>query len=295
MKKIFLMLTFMVLSISAGSMFAQFQGTLEIKETTYKQSLSSTDKATLEFYTEQIKYLEKQLSDIKKTDNKYKEKQNEIDELKQILAEFDLSKPKTEYSKMAFLGSNVRVEEYSEGQTSTDVSIVMTKEEKIVVLMPEEKKYMELTLQTVMDIAKAFQGAANAYNNKTKGSDESKIAAKKTSKSTTLHGYKCEEYVYSNETSISTAWICENFTDFWKIFKEITAALDTEGSNTSNDRFIKAMIEKGFPFKVIEKDKTGKLLSEFEVTKVDKKKPDSNLFEIPKGYVKLDLKSMLGE
>jgi hypothetical protein len=245
MKKNFLIFTFILLTLSASSLFAQFQGTIEIKETTHS----------------------------------------------------GFFEPTTEFSKFMFLGSNVRIEEIPEESDEPNIVIMKSNEKKMIIFMPEDKQYIELDFQMLTNLVKGIQGLVNTFDDETQTSSEPETNAKKTGKSTTLHGFKCEEYIYSDEESISTAWICENFADFWKMFKEITSSFDKiMGSNESkNNLFLDAIGTNGFPFKVTEKGRDGELISEWEVIKVDKKKPNSNLFEIPKDYKELDIMSIFAE
>ena len=243
MKKICFAFGFILLVLSATTLFAQFQGTVHIKETTY----------------------------------------------------VDDSEPTIKNSKIIFLGSSVRVEESSEESSLPDVLIVKSNEKKILILMHEDKKYVELDFQVLINLVNGLKGLIGDDDDDEDDSyDEPTENVKKTGRSTTLHGYKCEEYVYNDDETTSTAWICENFADFWKMFKEITDALDTDYNN-SRDWFISAIGTNGFPFKITEKDEDGELLSEWEVVKVDKSKPSRSLFEVPKGYKKMSLMEMFEE
>jgi hypothetical protein len=235
MKKTFFAFAFILLVLSTTSLFAQFQGTVHIKETTY-----SSD-----------------------------------------------SKPTIKYSKIAFLESSVRVDETSEDSDLPDVLIVKSKEKKILLIMHEDKTYIEVDFQIWINIFKGLKDLMDDDDDE-ESYDDFKTNIRKTGRSTTLHGYKCQEYVYNDDESISTAWICENFADFWKMFKEITDAFDTDYSNSKN-WFISAIGTNGFPFKLIEKGEDGELLSEWEVVKVDKSKPSRSLFEAPKGYKEMNL------
>lgn len=317
MKKMFLILAFMVFNVSAGSLFAQFQGTLEIKETTREGYADEQDESSIEFLKEHIRLLEEQLAGMKNTDEGYEDLLEDIMDSKEDLADLEPSEPTIKYSKMLFLGSNVRIEETDKDPAASPIFIMKSNEKRIIILMPEEKQYMDFDFQAVTDLFTGFvdifkdlaaafdddddktEQLGNSKANKSKTNDP-QSNVNKTGKSTTLHGYKCQEYVYSNEESVSTAWICENFSDFWKIFSEITALFDninmtdSEGSS-SKSWFVNAMETNGFPFKITEKTTGGELISEWEVINVNKSKPVSNLFEIPKDYKKVDIMEMFGK
>jgi hypothetical protein len=240
MKKFCFAFALILLILSATTLFAQFQGTVHIKETTYS----------------------------------------------------DDSEPTIKYSKIAFLESSVRVDETSEDSDLPDVLVIKSKEKKILLVMHEDKTYIEVDFQIWINI---FKGLKNLIDDDDDESyDDIKTNIRKTGRSTTMHGYKCQEYVYNDGESTSTAWICENFADFWKMFREITDAFNTDYNN-SNNWFISAIGTNGFPFKITEKGEDGELLSEWEVVKVDKSKPSRSLFEAPKGYKEMNIMDMLGQ
>jgi hypothetical protein len=248
MKKILLFFAFIVLILSTNILLAQFQGTVEVKETNFS----------------------------------------------------DPSNAKPTYSKLVFLGSDIRIEDYMDDSKSPEVAILKSNEKKIIVFIPEEKQYMEIDFQAIIDIAKALQDFPHDHDGDDDCDDhdydhstqKSNIDANKSGKSTTLHGFKCEEYIYNNDETISTAWICQNFANFWKMFQEITASLDMKDTDKSKQWYTSAMSTNGFPFKVTEKTKNGEMISEWEVIKIDKTKPSSNLFQIPKGYKEIKLEDM---
>jgi len=255
MKKNFFIFASLLVTLSVSTLFAQFQGTLEIKETDYNKPASEKD-------------------------------------LQQPIKNSGTSELTTNSFKMMFLGSNVRMEQPSDESESPDIVIIKSNEKKIIVLMPEKKQYMEFDFQVLIDLANGIQGLVSAFSDENKSSTESKSKFTKTGKTTTLNGYKCEEYVRNSKESISTTWICENFTTSWKMFKEVFTAFDKMGSNGSNSWFITSMDLNGFPFKATEKGKDGKLISEWEVVNVNKSKPNNSLFEIPKGYEKINLNNL---
>ena len=232
MKKFFLIFVCMIFAFACGtktdSSKGTFEGTIEIKETTYNNSYN----------------------------------------------------PETTYTKMTFLGSNVRGEDTEEA--SSEIFIVNIDKKNMITLDPVEKQYTTLDFQKMLDFFKELKELADVDDQAT-NSDKPKTNITKTGKSVTLHGFKCEEYVYSDDEITSTALVCENFSSFWTIFSEFTSLFGEDATDSKN-WLLSIIGASDFPFKIIEETKDGELISEWEIVKVDKSKPNSSLFEIPKDY-----------
>ena len=182
-------------------------------------------------------------------------------------------------SKITFLGSDIRVENINAKSDYTTITIIKSDEEKIISLVPKNKEYVKFDFKILKDILKEEAG-----------DNASEKASKTTGKSNTLHSYICNEYVDNDEywgTSV-TAWICENFvnskSDTWKMLIEF---LNRE-KGTSGWWNVSLQFDNGFPFEAT-KTRDDKTEYKLEITKVDKNKPDGNLFEIPKDYKDMDM------
>ncbi len=301
MKKFYFIPLFLTLiALFSGKSFAQFQGFIELKETTYGLSPSKQKSMSdmippeaKEEIKKQIEEKENELKNKSKSDEDYGDLANEIKMMKEQLGGFESSseiKPKTEIIKMWFLNNDVRTENSSEDATD-GVAIMKVKEKKMIVIMDKEKKYMEVDFAAIKQMTDAFKNFKTDESKKEETPDY-KAKIKKTGKSMVILGYKCDEYIMEEEETISSVWICPNFTGFWKIFSELATSFEMDKKKGPSNWFSEVLGESGYPFKSIEKTKDGKILSEMEVTKVNKSKPDASLFAPPKGYTKMNMTDM---
>jgi hypothetical protein len=101
-----------------------------------------------------------------------------------------------------------------------------------------------------------------------------------------LQGYKCVEYIVTNndENTIITYYIADGkFTFFEKLLRQLNR------KEKSSIYFLQISdIKNMFPMLSVETDLTGKEKGRLEVTKITKKEVDPAMFEIPKGYNKFE-------
>lgn len=101
-----------------------------------------------------------------------------------------------------------------------------------------------------------------------------------------LQGYKCQEYVVTNqeENTIITYWLADGkFTFFEKMLRQLNR------KDKSSVYFLQIPDTKNmFPMLSIQTDLTGKQSVKLEVTKITKKELDASMFEVPKGYNKFE-------
>ena len=101
-----------------------------------------------------------------------------------------------------------------------------------------------------------------------------------------LSGYKCVEYIVTNndEGTIVTYYIADGkFSFFEKLLRQLNR------KEKSAIYFLQiAEIKNMFPMLSMQTDLAGKEISKLEVTKITKKEVDPSLFEIPKGYNKFE-------
>jgi hypothetical protein len=303
MKKLYFIPLMMLLAIVfSKNSFSQFQGLIEIKETTYKSKPAKekgvSDMIPAEVKNEikkQIKEKEAELKTKSKSDEDYAELANEIKTMKEQLGIFSSvpeEKPKINITKMYLSGNDIRTETFNENEP-TGAAIIKAKEKKIIILMDEDKKYMEVDFEALKQMANAFKNMKPQEQKEEEKTPPAKPSIKKTGKSITILGYSCDEYIMEDEGTTSSAWICPNFTTFWKTFAEMGKSFEMDKSKGPNDWFTEVVGESGFPFKTTEKTKDGKLLSEWEITNLDKSKHDASLFAPPKGYTKMNMNDML--
>lgn len=101
-----------------------------------------------------------------------------------------------------------------------------------------------------------------------------------------IQGYKCVEYIVTNneENTQITYYIADGkFTFFEKLLRQLNR------KEKSAIYFLQiADIKNTFPMLSIQTDLSGKEQTRLEVTKITKKEIDPALFEIPKGYNKFE-------
>ncbi|HEX8517463.1 MAG TPA: DUF4412 domain-containing protein [Bacteroidia bacterium] len=101
-----------------------------------------------------------------------------------------------------------------------------------------------------------------------------------------LQGYKCQEYVVTNqeEGHIITYWLADGkFTFFEKMLRQLNR------KDKSSVYFLQIQdVKNMFPMLSVQTDLTGKEVTKLEVTKITKKELDASMFEVPKGYNKFE-------
>jgi len=298
-KNYFLPIIMAFLFFIVNKSFGQFVGMIEIKETTYQQNMSENkmnDMIPPEARKEimkQIEERENELENKSKSDEDYQELADEIKMMKEQLGVSSKSNdnPEVQFTKLYFLDDNVRTETIS-GNFKKESAIIKAKEKKIIVIMDEEKQYMELDFNTIKQMTDAISKMNPNAKNEEEKREKPKSNIKKTGKSQVILGYKCDEYILEEENTNSTVYICQNFTSFWKIFTDIAKSFEMNNKKDINDWYFSLLGEGGFPFKEIEKNKNGDLVFEMEITKIDKSKPSALLFTPPKDYKKVSLEDM---
>ncbi len=101
-----------------------------------------------------------------------------------------------------------------------------------------------------------------------------------------LQGYKCVEYIVTNNTegTIVSYYVADGkFSFFEKLLRQLNR------KEKSAIYFLQISdIKNMFPMLSMQTDLSGKEISKLEVTKITKKEVDPSLFEIPKGYNKFE-------
>ena len=101
-----------------------------------------------------------------------------------------------------------------------------------------------------------------------------------------LQGYKCQEYVVTNQEEgvIITYWVADGkFTFFDKMLRQLNR------KDKSSVYFLQIPDTKNmFPMLSVQTDLTGKEQTKLEVTKITKKVLEPAMFEVPKGYNKFE-------
>ena len=143
---------------------------------------------------------------------------------------------------------------------------------KMYMMMPEQKMYMEFPTDKLN---------GNKSENMKKGDFT------KTGETKVINGYKCEKWTYKSEEGNGDVWMTKDLGSFMLFSNPMGRG------HSDQPQWVKDLANEGyFPMLVKMYDTSGKENGTMEVTSVDKKKLDSNLFEVPSDYKKLDMPMM---
>lgn len=149
-------------------------------------------------------------------------------------------------------------------------------EKKMIMLMDDQKMYMEMPTDMI-----------NQHMEANDDESDNEVDFKPTGETKEILGYTCEKWIYSGDDNSAEVWMAKNMGNF-KFFDGGGMGKPKRKSNWETE------IEKSgyFPMLVINKDKTGAVLNQLEVTSVKKKSIDDSHFKIPEGYQKFSMPNM---
>jgi hypothetical protein len=159
-------------------------------------------------------------------------------------------------------------ENSKEGDTP-GAMILLPKESKMIVLMPEQRMYM----------IQAFDPAKAAA----KVADSAKLEEPvKTGRTEKICGYECAEYVVKGAKETTEMWVAEGLGFF-------VMPMGPKGPAPAKG-WEKTLREKGgFPLRTIVRDAKGKERSRMQVISVEEESLDKELFLPPKGWQEFSL------
>ncbi len=162
----------------------------------------------------------------------------------------------------------LRFETTANGQATA--AIFDPTQNKVFMLMDAQKAYMEV------DFSSPSAPQANV--------DAKAASAEKTGKKETVAGIDCEDWTVKDPSGKHTE-VC---------LADGLAFFDLDGvKGGSSSSFSKQLREKKqFPLKSVDFDASGKETSRTEATKIEKKKLDDSMFQVPSGYQKVSLPGM---
>lgn len=160
-------------------------------------------------------------------------------------------------------GDQVRLEEFGPNKTIVDLAIIDLAQEKVYLVSPERKSYMELmTAQSTKDM-----------------SQTSVLMTKDTK---TLMGYPCSKWIVSNKdlNAVVTYWVTKGNYDF---FVKLLSTLRRKDYHALFYQQVPAAIGY-FPMSSVWTDVNGTELERLEVVKIDPHVLRGNFFTIPADY-----------
>jgi hypothetical protein len=164
--------------------------------------------------------------------------------------------------------NNVKIDEIGSKSHKVEGTFLVNMDEKTMLSLNHERKlYM-------------------TNNNPAAPTIKGTCVVKKGQNVKNLQGYKCAEYVVTNQEEgvIITYWLADGkFTFFEKMLRQLNR------KDKSSVYFLQIQdVKNMFPMLSIQTDLAGKETGKLEVTKITKKEIDPAMFEIPKGYNKFE-------
>jgi hypothetical protein len=175
------------------------------------------------------------------------------------------------FSMTIWLGKGkMRVETSAIGTTPASTMIYRPDKGVFWVLNADEKTYIEV-------LQNPEQNNAPGYP-----SDSDKAQMRKTGKSKTILSYRCDQYVVRRPGEETEIW---GTTQLGGLMKALDAVL---GSNRqeSTGEWVDELTKLGVYPLVARTKVDGKLIESQEVTKIEKRPIQSDLFELPAGFQK---------
>lgn len=160
-------------------------------------------------------------------------------------------------------GSKIRLDILSQSRLQSLLMDLTTS--KMVMLMPEQKMYVDM--------------AAPDAKNGPKAETQGKVT--RTGKADEILGKKVEEWIYEGQDGKASIWAARGMGHFETAFSRNAWAAAVKSKDL-------------FPLKVVYTDKSGKSGMTMTAVRIDEKKPEAGLFQVPADYKKMDATGMLG-
>ncbi len=151
---------------------------------------------------------------------------------------------------------------------------VIMKDGKMLILMPEQKMYME----TPINLSDRFE----------KDMDEKEINPDniedfKTGKTKEILGHEAEQYIYSDDDNEVEVWVAKDLG---------TLSFFSNPMQKKSEWQNKLDALNYFPLLMIAKNKKGKEVTRFEVVELEEKSLPADMFEVPADYNKMNMMGM---
>ncbi len=175
------------------------------------------------------------------------------------------TKTDTAYYVYYVRGSKIRIDRLNRDKTVEVYDIIDTNSKTIKTVNPKSKVYMIKT-------------SGKGYR-----PQKGQLEIQKTGSSKEINGYTCYQYRVRNEVDGKeiTYWIMKGNYPF---FFNLLNTLNLKDNKSSYYLRLSAM-QGMLPIQIVERSLLWEKFSTFEILKIEKVKPDNNLFEIPANYV----------
>ena len=155
-------------------------------------------------------------------------------------------------------------------------SILDLPKRQMMILMPEQKMYMLMSLQGTDDAASKPKG-------------RSEVTFEDTGETETILGRKCRKYRVTDKDSVTEVWGAEGIGHF---MGQLGGRNSAKGGAVP--RWQEELGAKGFfPLRVVSLNRRGKETMRMQATKIDETSLPDSLFTVPEGYQQFSMGGML--
>jgi hypothetical protein len=202
--------------------------------------------------------------------------------------------------------------------------VMLPKAEKIRMIFQSRKQYIEMTFDEIQQIGQTTQSGglldnlppeARAQLDQLppeireqmkarmgeKSETESKpVSVKKTGRTQTINGFRCEEYIVEGKTK-QQIWVSQKYPELRKSFEAVLTKLPNFDKSKDNDDKgeIWEKIRTGWPVVIKEFEFNPRSMRRTtfdvqEIVSMEEKSLPPNVFEVPDGYQKTTMQQMMG-
>jgi Domain of unknown function (DUF4412) len=178
-------------------------------------------------------------------------------------------------------GENLRMEMGNNAE-----AVFIKSEGKSIVLMPEEKMYLDLD-NSILGKMPGMTGMNEDEENEENDREDFDIDKYRTGKTKTILGYECYQWIFKDneEDDEVEAWVTNELGNFMLMSSPMGGGFSPGwGSSINNNGF--------FPILVITRDEDGEENSRFEATEVNKQSLSNKLFNPPSNFSEMKIPGM---
>lgn len=191
--------------------------------------------------------------------------------------DFKISAERGRAESVGYLIKNGRIRLEVAGQKEGGVVIMDVAKKTMLMIMEEQRMYMEMAMPDV-----AAQAAA---------AKPEEVKLERTGEKAKIAGYDAEKYVAMHQGKKTDLWLAEGLGSFLSM---PSGGPMGGGANPGMQAWERALAGKElFPLRVIGYDGGGREVSRMEVTAIAKKALPDALFAPPAGFQKLDMGGMM--
>lgn len=169
----------------------------------------------------------------------------------------------------------------------------------MIMIMPQQKKYMVMNMRSASSTARQLAQGMSGRGANGEAPDFSKMKVTPTGQSETIAGIRCEHYLFENTESTDRDRkpmdICgAPGLGFMGMAGEQSSMMpSTIALLRSQNPVLAKLARQGFfPLKMIMTGHEGTVV--WQVTQIDRRRPDAALFRPPAGYTELTIPTMGG-